>query len=72
MKISAIAAVLNKAAVDMQAFAAKNDDLNFPDGAVLPFVLNFLTDERLRKFHLHTPKPQRTAFDHQEKSGSPE
>jgi hypothetical protein len=56
----------------MQAFAVKNNDLNFPDEAVLPFVLNFLTNERLRKFPLHTSRPQRTAFDHQEKSGSPE
>jgi hypothetical protein len=50
MRISEIAAVLHKAAVDMQAFAANNDDLNFPDQVVLPFVINFLTDKGLRKF----------------------
>jgi hypothetical protein len=50
MRISEIAAVLQKAAVDMQAFAANNDDFNFPDEVVLPFVMNFLTDKELRKF----------------------
>ncbi len=44
MRISEIAAVLQKAAVDMQAFAANNDDFDFPDQVVLPFVMNFLTD----------------------------
>ena len=39
---------LHKAATDMQAFAAKNDDLNLPDQVVLPFIMNFLTDEGLR------------------------
>jgi len=33
----------------MQAFAARNDDLDLPDQLVLPFIMNFLTDERLRK-----------------------
>jgi hypothetical protein len=33
----------------MHAFAARNDDLNLPDEVVLPFIMNFLTDERLRK-----------------------
>ncbi len=50
MRISEIAAVLQKAAVDMQAFAANNDDFDFPDQVVLPFVMNFLTDKALRKF----------------------
>jgi len=30
MKISAIAAALHKAAADMEVFAAKNDNLDFP------------------------------------------
>jgi hypothetical protein len=33
----------------MHAFAAKNHDLNLPDEVALPFIMNFLTDERLRK-----------------------
>ena len=49
MRISEITAVLYKVAADMQAFAARNDDLNLPDQVVLPFVINFLTDEGLRK-----------------------
>jgi hypothetical protein len=49
MKITDIVAALHKAATDMQAFAARNDDLNLPDQVVLPFIMNFLTDERLRK-----------------------
>ncbi len=49
MKITDIAGVLQKAAIDMQAFAHRNDDLNLPDQVVLPFIMNFLTDERLRK-----------------------
>jgi hypothetical protein len=49
MKITDIVAVLHKAATDMQAFAARNDDLDLPDQVVLPFIMNFLTDERLRK-----------------------
>jgi hypothetical protein len=36
MRIKQIAALLRKAAVDMDAFAVKNDDLDFPDQAVLP------------------------------------
>jgi len=55
MRISEIAAVLYKAAADMQAFAARNDDLNFPDQVVLPFVMNFLTDQGLRKFPIQLP-----------------
>jgi hypothetical protein len=49
MKITDIGAVLHKAATDMQAFAVRNGDLNLPDQVVLPFIINFLTDERLRK-----------------------
>ena len=49
MKISAIADVLQKAATDMRVFAARNDDLDLPEEVVLPFITNFLTDERLRK-----------------------
>lgn len=49
MKITEIVAVLEKATVDMQEFAARNDDLNLPDQMVLPFVMNFLVDKRLRK-----------------------
>jgi hypothetical protein len=50
MRLSQIAVVLCKAAADMEVFAAKNDDLDFDDEAVLPFVMNFLTDQGLRKF----------------------
>jgi hypothetical protein len=50
MRISEIAAVLHKAAADMEVFAAKNDNVDFPDQAVVPFVMNFLTDNGLRKF----------------------
>jgi hypothetical protein len=49
MKITDIVVVLHKATTDMQAFAARNGDLDFPDQLVLPFIMNFLTDERLRK-----------------------
>ncbi len=55
MKITDIVAVLHKAATDMQAFAARNDDLNLPDEVVLPFIINFLTDERLRKLSADGP-----------------
>ncbi len=44
-----------KAAIDMQAFAARNDDLDLPDQLVLPFIMNFLTDERLRKLSADGP-----------------
>jgi hypothetical protein len=60
MRITEIAALLHKAAVDMEAFAHKNDDLNFPDKAVLPFVMNFLTDEGLRKFPPWLPRSSPT------------
>jgi hypothetical protein len=40
--------LLGKAAADMQALAAEGDDLDFPDPAVLPFIVNFLTDPLLR------------------------
>jgi hypothetical protein len=55
MKINAIADVLQKAATDMRAFAARNDDLDLPEEAVLPFITNFLTDERLRKLSRDRP-----------------
>ena len=55
MKITNIVAVLHKAAIDMQAFAARNDDLDLPDQLVLPFIMNFLTDERLRKLSADGP-----------------
>ena len=55
MKITNIVAVLQKAAIDMQAFAARNDDLDLPDQLVLPFIMNFLTDERLRKLSADGP-----------------
>jgi hypothetical protein len=55
MKITDIVAVLYKAATDMQAFAAKNSDLDLPDQVVLPFIMNFLTDERLRKLSTDGP-----------------
>ena len=44
MQITDIVAVLYKAATDMQAFAARNSDLDLPDQVVLPFIMNFLTD----------------------------
>jgi hypothetical protein len=49
MKITDIVAVLRKAATDMQAFADENNDVKLPNQVVLPFIMNFLTDERLRK-----------------------
>jgi len=47
--MSEIAKTLQKAATNMHAFAARNDDFDLPDELVLPFVMNFLTDERLRR-----------------------
>jgi len=55
MKITDIVAVLHKAAMDLQAFAARNDDFDLPDQVVLPFIMNFLTDERLRKLSADCP-----------------
>jgi hypothetical protein len=55
MQITDIVAVLYKAATDMQAFAARNSDLDLPDQVVLPFIMNFLTDERLRKLPADGP-----------------
>jgi hypothetical protein len=55
MKITDIVAVLQKATTDMQAFAERNDDLNLPDQVVLPFIMNFLTDERLRNLSVDGP-----------------
>jgi hypothetical protein len=52
MKISAIADALQKAAADVRAFVTRNDDLDLPEDIVLPFIVNFLTDERLRKLSL--------------------
>ena len=38
MKTPDIVAVLQKAATDMQAFAARSNDLDLPDQVVLPFI----------------------------------
>jgi hypothetical protein len=37
----------------MQAFAVNNDDFDLPNELVLPFIINFLTDKRLRKLSAH-------------------
>ncbi len=55
MKISAIADVLQKAAIDMRAFSAKNDDVDLPDQVVLPFITRFLTDEGFRQLSADGP-----------------
>jgi len=49
MTISPIADVLQKTAIDMRAFAARNRDLELPEQVILPFIMNFLTDQLLRK-----------------------
>ena len=49
MKITDIVAVEHEAATDMQAFAARNSDLDIPDPVWLPFIMNIPTDQRLRK-----------------------
>ena len=60
MKITDMAASLCRAASDLREFAAKNDDLDLPDELVLPFIMNFLTDERLRKLSAVRPSGQHT------------
>ena len=52
MKISEIAATLRRAAVDMETLATTDGDLDYPDEIVLPFILNFLTDDP-RRFSTH-------------------
>ena len=49
VKVTEIAVVLRRAATEMQAFAVNNDDLDLPNELILPFIINFLTDKRLRK-----------------------
>ncbi len=55
MKITAIAARLRKVAVDMEEMAARDGDLDFPDELVLPFIVNFLTDNRMLTFSKERP-----------------
>jgi hypothetical protein len=55
MKVTEIAAVLRSAATDMQVFVANNDDMNLPNEVVLPFIINFLTDKRLRRLSADAP-----------------
>lgn len=54
MKLTEIAAVLRKAANDMEALAAREGDLDYPHEALLPFIVNFLTDRALRKLSLRS------------------
>ena len=53
MKVTEIAAALRRAVTDMQAFAVNNDDLELPNELVLAFIINFLTDKRLRELSAH-------------------
>jgi hypothetical protein len=55
MKLTLIAARLRKVAVDMEALAAIDGDLDFPDGLVLPFIINAVTDNRMLKFSKESP-----------------
>jgi hypothetical protein len=51
MKLTVIAAKLHKIALDIEALAAKEGDLDFPDEMVLPLIKNaFTDDEVLRTF----------------------
>ena len=52
MKLTEIAAHLRRAAVDMEKLATTDGDLDYPDEVVLPFILNFLTDDP-KKFSTH-------------------
>jgi len=55
MKITEIAARLRKVAVDMEIKAALDGDLDFPDELVLPFIVNFVTDNRMLTFSKECP-----------------
>jgi hypothetical protein len=43
MRVSQIAAYLDKMSAKMQEFAATHDDMDLPNEIVLPFIMNFLT-----------------------------
>jgi hypothetical protein len=43
MRVSEIAAYLEKMARKMKKFAAKHDDMDLPNEIVLPFITNFIT-----------------------------
>jgi hypothetical protein len=51
MNVTQIAAVLRKAADDMEALA-REGEFAIPDEMVLRYIVNFLTDTALRKLRL--------------------
>ena len=55
MKLTEIAAKLRKTAVNMEALAAKEGDLDFADEVVLPFIANCLTDDNILRFSKQPP-----------------
>jgi hypothetical protein len=57
MKHSEMAAVLRRAAADMQLIAIMDGDWEMPDEMVLTYISNFLTDARLRRPFAVEPKP---------------
>jgi hypothetical protein len=50
-----MAARLRKTAVDMEEMAAREGDLDFPDELLLPFIVNFVTDNRMLTFSKECP-----------------
>jgi hypothetical protein len=49
MKHSEMADALRRAAADMQLIAIMDGDWEMPDGMVLTYISNFLTDPKLRR-----------------------
>jgi hypothetical protein len=56
MKLSVIAARLRKIALDMEAVAARTNDLDFPDEMVPPFVANAFTDDNALRVFMEPQK----------------
>jgi hypothetical protein len=56
MKLTMIAARLHKIALDIEALAAKEADLDFPDEMVLPLIKNAFTDDKCLKVFMEPQK----------------
>jgi hypothetical protein len=56
MKLTVIAARLHKIAPDIEALAAKEADLDFPDEMVLQLVTNAFTDDKVLRTFMEPQK----------------
>jgi hypothetical protein len=67
MRLTTIAAKLRKTAVEMEAMAANDGDLDYPDEFVVQFIVSFVTDRKMAE--IFSKQKMTARRSHAEKSG---